>query len=101
MQGAKAQPLVDCQYLYALLKGNDGLHIYKDVMKMSFESTVMAMAIEMEMPVLLLISHDADQKPQQRKKNGKSPLYYLSLVSLDKKFGMVRDLEKWPFITQN
>lgn len=101
MQGAEAPPLVDCQYLHALLKENDGLHIYKDVMKMSFESTAMAMATEMEMSVLLVISHEADQKSQQRKTNAKSPLDYLSLVNLHNKFGMVRDLEKQLFITQN
>lgn len=61
MQGAKALPLVDCQYLHALLKGNDGLHIYNDVVKMSFESTLMAMATKMEMPALLVISQEADQ----------------------------------------
>lgn len=101
MQGAKALPLVDCQSLQTLLKGNDGLQIYKDVMKMSFGSTVMAMATEMEMPVLLVISHEADQKPQQRKTNAKSPLDYLPLFNLDNKFGMVKDLKKWSFITQN
>lgn len=101
MQGAKALPLVDCQYLHALLKRNDGLHICKDVMKMSFESTVMAIATEMDIPVLLVISHKVDQKPQQRKTNAKSLLDYLSLVNLDNKFGMVRNLEKWPYITQN
>lgn len=53
---------------------------------------------EMDMPVLLVISHKVDQKPQQRKRN---LLDYLSLVNLDNKFGMVRDLEKWPYITQN
>lgn len=98
MPRAKALPLVDCQYLHALLKRIDGLYICKDVMKMSFESTVMAIATEMDMPVLLVISHKADQKPQQRKTN---LLDYLSLVNLDNKFGMVRDLEKWPYITQN
>lgn len=71
MQGVKVLPLVDCQYSNAGLKGNDDLHIYKDEMKMSFESTAMAMATEMEMPVLLLISHEADQQPQQRKTNAK------------------------------
>lgn len=69
MLGAKVLPLVDCEYLNAVLKGNDGLHICKDAMKMSFESTVMAMATEMEMPVA--ISHEADQRPQQRKTNTK------------------------------
>lgn len=50
MLGAKVLPLVDCEYLNAVLKGNDCLHVCKDAMKMSFESTVMAMATEMEMP---------------------------------------------------
>lgn len=76
MQGAKALALVECQYLHALLKGNDDLHIYKDVMKMSFESTMMDMATEMKMPVLLVTSHEADQKLQQRKTNARSPLSF-------------------------
>lgn len=101
MQGAEALPLVDCQHLHAMPKGNNGLHIYKNVMKMSFENTVMAKAAEIEMPDTLVISHEADQKPQQRKTNAKSPPDYLSLVNLNNKFGMVKDLEKWPFITQN
>ena len=36
-----------------LLKRDDGLHIYKDVMEMSFETTVMAMTTEWRCLVVL------------------------------------------------
>lgn len=42
----EALPLLDCQRAHPLLKGDDGVHIYKDVMEMSFEMTVMDMTIE-------------------------------------------------------
>lgn len=53
MQGVEALPLLDYQHAHSLLKGDDGLHIYKDVMEMSFETTVMAMTTELRSLVVL------------------------------------------------
>lgn len=46
MQGVEALPLLVCQHAHPLLKGNGGLHIHKDAMKMSFETTVIAVTKE-------------------------------------------------------
>lgn len=53
MQGVEALPLLDCQHAHAVLKGDNSLHIYKDVMEKSFETTVMAMTTEQRCLVVL------------------------------------------------